>query len=557
MKYIHDLSGGIPLFAEVARNAIADESGNKISETYVPKEDFYETITAISSDKLDTSAFSTVSGNFITASYPFTTNLGGASKMTVYGQSNLEVNSQSNVIFANRTNFSAITDKLLQGSGNSCSEVSFVQGQYNTGAYCSMVQGLKNNAGNQSQAFGIGNVITNTGMAIGAYNKTSSDASFVIGNGTNSNNRSDLFIIKHDGTVSSTGDFIVDGKSLSNVHNTVSTNSGEWLKASDLNNYVTTSDLEITSGKLLTTAQYSTDSAAFALKEEIPSTVTQLTDSGNYYQKTDTSSKDEISNALAGKQDILSVGTNLEIVNGVIGVNTSACTANSAEYAFVEGIECKASGKGSHAEGCQTSATNKYSHAEGYKTIAKGLYSHAEGDDTNANGHYSHAEGFDTLAQGQASHTEGFYTTAFGKASHTEGSGTSAHADCAHAEGLETTAQAKYSHAGGLGTIANYESETVIGKYNISTYDSILPSSAKPLFVVGNGENYDNRSDSFIVTLNGIASATTLATSGISDIETTINGKQNTITFTASQPANTTAVSLYVDANGNLYYVKN
>ena len=87
-----------------------------------------------------------------------------------------------------------------------------------------------------------------------------------------------------------------------------------------------------------------------------------------------------------------------------------------------------------------------------------------------------------------------------------------------------------------------------IGTFNATSSDA--------LFVVGNG-NFFNRSDAFIVTLNGIASATTLATSGISDIETTINGKQNTITFTASQPANTTAVSLYVDANGNLYYVKN
>ena len=112
-------------------------------------------------------------------------------------------------------------------------------------------------------------------------------------------------------------------------------------------NYVTKSELETTSGELLTTAQYKADSATFltehqsldnyatkeyadnasanalsqaeawvetqkylkeipdtyALKADIPTTVTQLTDSGNYYQKTETSGKTEIANALTTKVD--------------------------------------------------------------------------------------------------------------------------------------------------------------------------------------------------------------------------------------------------------------
>lgn len=50
------------------------------------------------------------------------------------------------------------------------------------------------------------------------------------------------------------------------------------------------------SSKLNTTA-FSTVSGTFALKSEIPTTVAQLTDSGNYYKKTETSSKTEIENA--------------------------------------------------------------------------------------------------------------------------------------------------------------------------------------------------------------------------------------------------------------------
>ena len=63
-----------------------------------------------------------------------------------------------------------------------------------------------------------------------------------------------------------------------------------FASATQLNNY-------------LTTSQYNTDSGTFALKTEIPKTVSQLTDSGNYYQKTDTSSKTELTNALNTKVD--------------------------------------------------------------------------------------------------------------------------------------------------------------------------------------------------------------------------------------------------------------
>ena len=53
--------------------------------------------------------------------------------------------------------------------------------------------------------------------------------------------------------------------------------SADWLKESDLNNY--------------------------ALKSDIPTTVAQLSDSENYYKKTETSGKTEIANALSTKLD--------------------------------------------------------------------------------------------------------------------------------------------------------------------------------------------------------------------------------------------------------------
>ena len=63
-----------------------------------------------------------------------------------------------------------------------------------------------------------------------------------------------------------------------------------FASATQLNNY-------------LTTSQYNTDSGTFALKTEIPKTVSQLTDSGNYYQKSETSGKTELTNAFNTKVD--------------------------------------------------------------------------------------------------------------------------------------------------------------------------------------------------------------------------------------------------------------
>ena len=262
------------------------------------------------SAKLDASAFSSVSGKFISATQPFTANLGGGSKLSVTNGATAvftdgaSFSSFANTLIQGMANTTILGNSFCQGTSNTADGNSLAQGSTNYAKETSIAQGSVNSAINCSQAFGVGNVITDTGMAIGKYNKTSSDVSFVIGNGTNSN-RSDLFIIKHDGTVSSTGDFIVDGKSLSSVYDTVSTNSGDWLKESDLNEYATKSDLETTSGKLLTTAQYQTDSATFALKTEIPTTVAQLTDSGNYYLKTETSGISELNTAFGSKQDNL------------------------------------------------------------------------------------------------------------------------------------------------------------------------------------------------------------------------------------------------------------
>ena len=260
----------INLAAERARK---DISGNDITATYATKS---EVSTGLG-DKLDTTAFSTVSGKFLTGT-GFTHNFAGATADISQGAS-LTVNQASTVSIGGHSEFglsnnarlsgsdsgltfgyntitvgslsvgysnSALQTSLSQGNSNSADTYAFAQGDNNksrsyslaqgdsvTANIRSIAQGENNSAAIYSQAFGLGTVVTNSGMAIGAYNKTSSDVSLVIGNGTSNSNRSDLFVIKHDGTVSSTGDIVTNDKSLSSVYDTVNSNSGTWNTVTD------------------------------------------------------------------------------------------------------------------------------------------------------------------------------------------------------------------------------------------------------------------------------------------------------------------------------------
>lgn len=238
-----------------AIDAALDDISATIVDDYAKKTEVNDALEL----KYDTSAFSAVSGKFVSADFPrFSADLGGNAKMTInrggilniVDAGNIKVSEQSNVTFEFNTTLSAFHSNIVQGINNTvvgaqsmaqgisntAANQSFAQGLNNSAATASIAQGLNNTASNYSQSFGFGNIITNTGMAIGQYNKTSADTSFVIGNGTNANNRSDLFIIKHDGTVSSIGDIISDGKSLTSVYDTVYNNSATYALSANVYN---------------------------------------------------------------------------------------------------------------------------------------------------------------------------------------------------------------------------------------------------------------------------------------------------------------------------------
>lgn len=98
-------------------------------------------------------------------------------------------------------NNTADTYSLAIGDEN-YTEYSVAMIQLNSATDYSMSIGLKNSADHYGYAMGIGNII-NDGLAVGHYNLTT-DAAFVIGNGADKNNRSDLFKIGRDGTINAT-----------------------------------------------------------------------------------------------------------------------------------------------------------------------------------------------------------------------------------------------------------------------------------------------------------------------------------------------------------------
>lgn len=166
------------------------------------------------------------------------------------------------------------------------------------------------------------------------------------------------------------------------------------------------------------------------------------------------------------------------------GHNTTASTNCSHS----EGENTNASGSYSHAEGWSTTASGTISHAEGASTQATGTQSHAEGDRTKATGSISHAEGVSTTASGPYTHAEGNYTTASGPVSHAEGDHTIASGNYSHAEGEGTIAASDDQHTQG-----KYNIEDTNSKYAFIIGNGTSDSNRSNAFAVDwNGKIYVN-----------------------------------------------------------------
>lgn len=192
---------------------------------------------------------------------------------------------------------------------------------------------------------------------------------------------------------------------------------------------------------------------------------------------------------------------------------------NAPYYTLGERLANSATGSYSLAEGINVTASGLHSHAEGTGTISSGASSHAEGSSTTASGFDSHAEGSDATASGDYSHAEGRYSTASGSTS--------------HAEGFNSDASGLYSHAQNCATKASSNSQTAIGKFNVED------SADTYAVIVGNGTDYNARSNALTVDWSGNVEAA----GGVTD------GSGNTLSTVASTVSGLTTIETYTLPN--------
>ncbi len=190
-------------------------------------------------------------------------------------------------------------------------------------------------------------------------------------------------------------------------------------------------------------------------------------------------------------------------------------------------------GKYSFATGRDTKASEDYSTAFGYRTIASGFYSTAMGAETTASGFFSTAIGDNTIASGESSTAMGDYTTASGPGSTAIGTNTNASGNYSTAMGVVTAAsghgstamgsvtkaKGHYSTSMGVSTQANGYSSAVVGLFNdtiVSAQTSV--SSTTPLFIVGNGDANNTRSNAMVVRKDGKVGIGTSSPSYLLDV---------------------------------------
>ncbi|MBL0358125.1 MAG: hypothetical protein IPP72_15215 [Chitinophagaceae bacterium] len=138
-----------------------------------------------------------------------------------------------------------------------------------------------------------------------------------------------------------------------------------------------------------------------------------------------------------------------------------------------------------------STASGNYAFSTGYGSTASGVMSFAGGGNATASGGYSLAYGFTALATGSNAVAMG--------SGNAMAYGSFAAGDGSFANGMLSTAF-------GWGTKANGAFSTVIGAFNdsVQAVNSTLEASpAEPLFIIGNGTNFNARSNAMVVRYNG------------------------------------------------------
>jgi hypothetical protein len=174
-------------------------------------------------------------------------------------------------------------------------------------------------------------------------------------------------------------------------------------------------------------------------------------------------------------------------------------------------------GFGSVALGRGTTASGDYTFAVGDRAAAAGRYSFATGLETTASGTKAVAMGESTTASGAAALAIGIFATASGDQAMAggfgvEASGTSsvafgrfleASGETSTALGIGARARADHSAAIGDGVEAEAFASMAIGRFNVPGGTPENPVGTDPLFVAGNGETDNARSNALTLLQNG------------------------------------------------------
>ena len=382
--------------------------------------------------------------------------------------------------------------------------------------------------GDFSHAEGYGTIAGSEYMHVaGTYNKTSADALYVIGNGTDDDARSDAFIVYANGSVSAQGKISANGVELGATPPALSAGTDLIIENNiisvNTNGTANSADMAFVEGSAtLATGKYSHaeggKTSAIGTFTHAEGTYTKATGEESHAEGWGTLASGHNSHAEGNYTTACGSNSHAEGYHTLAYYDAHAegdSTSALGQHSHAEGQSTITNNNCAHAEGQHTSAISFNSHAEGAWTLAQNNCAHAEGNYTSALGYASHTEGYETSAAGMASHAEGYYASALSDFSHAEGGWTVANNKYSHAEGQKTSAIGYNSHAEGYGTIASGEAMHAGGMCNKTSSDA--------LFVIGNGSAETARSDAFIVTSGGLASAVILATSGISDVESAIN----------------------------------
>ncbi|HOY32754.1 MAG TPA: tail fiber domain-containing protein [Bacteroidales bacterium] len=247
-------------------------------------------------------------------------------------------------------------------------------------------------------------------------------------------------------------------------------------------------------------------------------------------------------------------------------------TDSTGYFSVGFGSNNRAKGNYSTASGQWCTASGSHSVAMGYLTKALGSGSSAFGYISTASGTYSTAMGYYSTASGTHSTAMGYYSTASGNSSIAMGSNTSASGDASMAMGDNTVAYGKASTAMGYYTGASSYCETVIGACN-TLYN---PSSATSwnindrLFVIGNGIGVGNENNAMTVMKNGNVGINTSAplellhvnnTNGASRIRVSANASYLSevsfyggINYKGAIGSNNNDDYIYIYQNGNIIF---